>query len=117
MDADKAETIANILYNFNLKISSLQQGSRRSNIEIAIACLDIGLTIFTCEADSEKWAMFHICLGIAYYSRIKGDRGDNLERTILFFEAALEVYTREAFPQDWAGTQNNLGEAYRNRIK
>ena len=47
LDAEQAETRAKILYNFNLEFSSLQQGSRRSNIEIAIACLDIGLTIFT----------------------------------------------------------------------
>jgi hypothetical protein len=51
-----AETRANILYDLNIKISSLQQGSRRSNIEIGIACLDIGLTMFTREAYSEDWA-------------------------------------------------------------
>src|SRR4028118_631664 len=53
LDADLAENCAKILYDLNIKISSLQQGSRRNNIEIAIACLDIGLTIFTREAYSE----------------------------------------------------------------
>src|SRR5919199_346149 len=117
LDADQAETRANILYNLNLKISSLQQGSRRSNIEIAIACLDIGLTIFTRAAYSEKWANFQICLGVAYGDRIKGDRGENIERAIAFYEAALQVRTRPAFPEDWAMTQNNLAIAYSNRIK
>ncbi|MEG4347093.1 hypothetical protein QUB70_28000, partial [Microcoleus sp. A003_D6] len=93
LDADKAETRANILYNLTLEFFSLQQGSRRSNIEIAIACLDIGLTIFTRAAYSEKWAMFQNSLGNAYSDRIKGDRGDNLERAIAFYEAALQVYT------------------------
>ncbi len=117
LDADIAENCAKILYNLNIKISSLQQGSRRSNIEIAIACLDIGLTIFTREAYSEDWAMFQNSLGMAYSGRFKGDRGENIERAILFFEAALEVYTRQAFPQNCAGTQNNLEIAYSQRIK
>ncbi len=117
LDAGNAETRANILYNLDIKISSLQQGSRRSNIEIGIACLDIGLTIFTREAYSEDWANFHNSLASAYYSRIKGDRGDNLERAIVFYEAALQVYTRPAFPEYWAGTQNNLAAAYSQRIK
>src|SRR4028118_19946 len=65
LDADQAEYCAKILYNLNLKISSLQQGSRRRNREIAIACLDIGLTIFTREAYSEDWARFQNSLGIA----------------------------------------------------
>jgi CHAT domain-containing protein len=112
LDADQAETIANILYNLNIKISSLQQGSHRSNIEIAIACLDIGLTMFTRKADSEKWARFQNSLGIAYCSRRKGDRGENIERAISSFEEALEVSTRDAFPQDWARTKNNLANAY-----
>ena len=80
LDADIPENRANILYNLNLEISSLQQGSHRSNIEIGIACLERGLTIFSREADSEKWAMFQNSLGIAYCSRIKGDRGENIER-------------------------------------
>src|ERR671932_1594040 len=117
LDADQAETRANILYNLNLKVSSLQQGSRRSNIEIAIACLDIGLTIFTRADYSEKWAMFQHSIANAYSNRIKGDRGENIERAIAFYEAALQVRTRPAFPQDWAGTQNNLAIAYSNRIK
>jgi CHAT domain-containing protein/predicted enzyme related to lactoylglutathione lyase len=117
LDADKAETRANILFNLNIKISSLQQGSRRSNLEIAIACLDIGLTIFTRAAYAEKWAMFQNSLAIKYDDRIQGDRGDNLERAIAFYEAALEVYTRPAFPENWAMSQNNLANAYSHRIK
>ena len=117
LDADKAENRANILYNLNLKFSSLQQGSRRSNIEIAIACLDIGLTIFTRAAYSEKWAMFQNSIGVAYYSRIREDRAENIEKAIAAYNLALLVRTRAAFPQDWAMTQNNLANAYCDRIR
>ncbi|MCC3408176.1 MAG: CHAT domain-containing protein [Microcoleus sp. PH2017_10_PVI_O_A] len=116
-DADKAKNRAQILYNLNNAFSSLQQGSRRSNIEIAIACLDIGLTIFTRAAYSEKWAINQNSLGAAYSRRMKGDKGDNLETAIKFYEAALQVRTRQAFPEDWAMTQNNLAIAYYSRIK
>ncbi|MBD1829940.1 CHAT domain-containing protein [Microcoleus vaginatus GB1-A2] len=117
LDADKAYNHANILYNLNIDFSSLQQGSRASNIEIAIACLDIGLTIFTREAYSEKWAMFQNSLGNKYSDRIKGERGENIDRAIAFYEAALQVRTRDVFPQQWAMTHNNLATAYRNKIK
>ncbi|MEG4352618.1 CHAT domain-containing protein [Microcoleus sp. LAD1_D3] len=117
LDADQAYNHACILYNLNLSFSSLQQGSRASNIEIAIACLDIGLTIFTREGDSQKWAMFQNSIGIKYSYRIKGERGENLERAIAFYEAALQVRTRDAFPQDWAMSHNNLAAAYKDRIK
>ncbi|MEG4145780.1 CHAT domain-containing tetratricopeptide repeat protein [Microcoleus sp. Pol12B5] len=117
LDADQAYNLANILYNLHIDFSNLPQGSRASNIEIAIACLDIGLTIFTREAYSENWAIFQNSLGGAYSDRIKGERGENIERAIAFFEAALQVRTRDAFPQDWAMTQNNLAIAYNDRIK
>ncbi|MEG4578824.1 CHAT domain-containing protein [Microcoleus sp. MON1_C5] len=117
LDADQAYNHAKILYNLNLSFSSLQQGSRASNIEIAIACLDIGLTIFTREAYSEDWAINQNSLGNAYSDRIKGERGENLEKAIALYQAALQVYTRDAFPEYWAMTQNNLANAYSDRIK
>ena len=116
LDADKAENCAKILYGLNLTFSNLQQGSRFRNIEIAIACLDIGLTIFTRAAYPEDWAIFQNSLAIKYDDRIKGDRGENIERAIACYEAALQVRTRDAFPQDWATTQNNLADAYTNRM-
>ncbi len=117
MESEEANNRANILYGFNITFSSLQQGSRASNIEMAIACLDIGLTIFTREAYLEKWAMFQNSLGIKYSDRIKEDRGENLEKAIACYQAALQVRTREALPLDWAMTQNNLANAYSDRIK
>jgi tetratricopeptide (TPR) repeat protein len=117
MESDEAYKIANILYGFNIIFSSLQQGSRASNIEIAIACLDIGLTIFTREADLEKWGMFQNSLGIKYSDRIREDKAENIERAIACYKLALEVRTRADFPQDWAMTQNNLATAYSDRIR
>ncbi|WP_341736651.1 CHAT domain-containing protein [Microcoleus sp. CAWBG640] len=117
MESEEAYNIANILYGFNITFSSLQQGSRASNIEIAIACLEVGLIIFTHEAYLEKWGMLQNSLGIKYRNRIRGDRGENIEKAIECYEAALEVYTRPALPQQWAMTQNNLAAAYRNRIR
>ncbi|MEG4459195.1 hypothetical protein [Microcoleus sp. N9_A1] len=117
LDADQADNLANILSNLDITFSSFQQGSRASNIEVAIACLDIGLTIFTRAAYPENWAIFQNNIAIAYYRRIKGERGENIEKAIAFYEAALQVITRDAFPQYWADTQNNLAAAYSDRIK
>jgi tetratricopeptide (TPR) repeat protein len=132
----EAYKVADNLYDFNVTISSFPQGSRANNIEIAIACLDVGLTIFTRETASKKWAMFQTILtiftretaskkwamfqnslGIKYNDRIRGDRGENIEKAIECYEAALQVLTHQALPQQWAMTQNNLGLAYKDRIR
>jgi CHAT domain-containing protein len=117
LQGEEASNCAINLYGLNIGFSSLRQGSRASNLEVAIACLEIGLTVITREAYSEYWAAFQNNLGIAYLYRIRGEKAENLEGAIAAYLASLEVYTREAFHFEWARSQNNLGEVYRNRIR
>jgi CHAT domain-containing protein len=117
LQGGKAFNCAIVLYNLNLGFSSLGQGSRASNLEVAIACLEIGLTVITRKADSKNWAAFQNSLGNAYRNRIRGEKAENLELAIAAYLVSLEVRTREAFPQDWATTKDNLGIAYGDRIR
>uniref|UniRef100_UPI00312BC83E tetratricopeptide repeat protein n=1 Tax=Microcoleus sp. CAWBG640 TaxID=2841653 RepID=UPI00312BC83E len=117
LDAEEAYNRANILYGLNINFKNLREGSRASNLEVAIACLEIGLTVVTREAYSEKWATYQNSLANAYCDRIRGKKAENLELAIAAYEASLEVYTRDAFPFDWARSQNNLGMAYLYRIR
>ena len=117
MESEEAYNFAANLYNFTNTISSFPLGNRAANIEIAIACLELGLTIFTREAFSIYWGHHQNNLGIAYWDRIREDKAENIEKAIACYELALEVYTRAAFPQYWAMTQNNLATAYTCRIR
>ena len=117
LDAEEADNHADILCIFGMSFYILRRGSRASNLEVAIACVEIALTVVTRESDSEKWAIFKFCVGSVYLNRIRGEKADNLELAIAAFEASLEIYTRDAFPEDWASSQNNLGMAYLYRIR
>ncbi|MCC3469474.1 MAG: tetratricopeptide repeat protein, partial [Microcoleus sp. PH2017_06_SFM_O_A] len=117
MESEEAYNFAGNLYNFNITISSFPLGSRAANIEIAIACLEVGLIIFTREAYPKNWGYNQNSLGIKYSDRIKEDRAENIERAIACYDLALLVRTRATFPQDWADTQICLGSAYSDRIK
>ncbi|MCC3595215.1 MAG: tetratricopeptide repeat protein, partial [Microcoleus sp. PH2017_28_MFU_U_A] len=117
LDAEEAYNRANILYGLSIRFYNLRQGSRASNLEVGIACLEIGLTLVTRETYPEKWARFQNSLGGAYHYRIRGEKAENLELAIAAFEASLEVYTPDAFPFEWARSQNNLGMAYLYRIR
>ena len=117
LQGGKAFNRAIVLHDLNISFSNLRQGSLASNLEVAIACLESGLTIVTREAYLEKWGMFQNSLGIKYSDRIKGEKSENLEQAIEAYLASLTVYTPSAFPFEWARSQNNLGIAYRNRIR
>lgn len=95
---------ANILYGLNFTFYNLHQGSRASNLEVGIACLEIGLTLVTRETYPEKWARSQNNLANAYRNRIRGEKAENLELAIAAFEASLEVYTPDAFPINNANT-------------
>ncbi|BAY84650.1 TPR repeat-containing protein [Calothrix parasitica NIES-267] len=111
------QVIAGILVNLCNHIQGFPLGRRSNNLEIAIKGYKTILTLLSCEAFPQDWAMTQNNLAIAYDKRIKGDRGENIELAIAAYNKALQVYTREDFPQDWATTQNNLAIAYNNRIK
>ncbi|MEG4836521.1 CHAT domain-containing protein [Microcoleus sp. B9-D4] len=105
------------IFNFSNLIAQFPQGSKSSNMEIAIAGYEVVMKIFNRYDDPEKWGDIQNNLANAYRNRIKGERQDNLEKAIAFYEAASEVYSRPAFPEQWAAIQNNLANAYNNRIK
>jgi tetratricopeptide (TPR) repeat protein len=117
MESEEATNITFNILKFSNLIQEFQQGSKSSNMEIAIAGYEVGREIFKRYDDREKLAATQNNLGEAYRNRIKGEQGENIEQAIAFYEAALEVYSRAAFPEQWAGTQNNLANAYFYRIK
>ncbi|MEQ8973979.1 MAG: tetratricopeptide repeat protein [Coleofasciculus sp. C1-SOL-03] len=106
-----------VLGEFSNLIVEFPLGSQANNLEIAIAGYEMALTTFTCDNDSETWAILQNNLGNAYRDRIRGKGAENIERAIASYQAALKVRTRKAFPSDWAMTQNNLGNAYWKRIR
>jgi len=117
LDAEEAYHCANFLDGLCVTFYNLRQGSRASNLDVGIACLEIGLTVVTRETYPEEWARSQNNLGMAYLYRIRGEKAENLELAIAACEASLEVYTPDAFPEDWARSQNNLGMAYLYRIR
>ena len=119
-DRDKPErnkSIGSVLHSFAVVIQQLPLGSRANNIEIAIACYEAVLEVFSREAFPEQWATIQNNLGNAYNKRIIGERAENIEIAIYCYWEALKFRTLEAFTEQWAKTQNNLGEAYRIRIR
>lgn len=108
---------AGLIVNFSNLITQFPQGSRASNLEIAIAGYEIAVTVFTDDVFPEQWAITQNSLGAAYSNRIRGDRVHNLEQAITSYQNALQVYNREAFPEQWAMLENNLGTAYSARLQ
>ena len=117
VEQQQARGIAGMIGNFSILIGEFPQGSRATNLEIAITGYEVVATVFTREAFPQQWAMTQNNLANAYLFRIRGQKADNLEDAIKYFQAALQVRTRKAFPVDWATTQNNLGNAYLFRIR
>ncbi|NEQ34777.1 MAG: tetratricopeptide repeat protein [Okeania sp. SIO3I5] len=108
--------ISQVIVDFIDLIQEFSQGSKATNIEIAIAGYEAMETIFTRESDPENWAAIQNNLGLAYRNRICDDKADNLEKAIAAYNLALEVYTQKDFPINCATTQHNLGNVYLNRI-
>ncbi|NEP44777.1 MAG: tetratricopeptide repeat protein, partial [Okeania sp. SIO2H7] len=116
-NSEANQALASLMNSLAVDINQFPLGSRANNLEIAIACYQAALEVYTRQAFPEQWATTQNNLGNAYKNRIKGERGDNIEEAIACYQAALEVYTRQAFPEQWAMTQNNLAVAYSDRIK
>jgi hypothetical protein len=116
-DPNQSYQIASNLYSFDNIISGFPLGNRALNIEIAITCLKLALTVWTRESYAQNWALIQNSLGVNYWSRIPGETAENIENAITCYTEALSVYTPKDFPQDWARTQMNLGVAYWDRIQ
>jgi CHAT domain-containing protein len=117
VDVDGKQFLAAVLNTFANLIAQFPLGSRSINLEIAIACYELALSVYTLVAYPEDWATTQNNLANSYSNRIRGERAANLERSIACYELALSVRTLDAYPEDWAGTQNNLAIAYSQRIR
>jgi len=117
VSATQANGIAADIGNLANLICQFPLGSRRVNLEIAIACNGIALAVFNRSSFPEQWAAMQNNLANAYKDRIRGEGADNLEQAIACYHRALEVFTCEAFPEKWATMQNNLANAYKDRIR
>jgi CHAT domain-containing protein len=115
-DSQRNQFLAETINNFAIDISNFPLGRRANNLEIAIACFQLALEVYTREDFPENWAETQNNLGSAYYYKITGNRAENIDTAIACFQLALEVRTREDFPQDRAMTQNNLAAAYSDKI-
>jgi CHAT domain-containing protein len=116
-DEDRKQGLAAVLNTFANRIQEFPLGSRIINLEIAIECFELALSVLNPDAYPENWATTQNNLAIAYWDRIRGERAANLERSIACFKLALSVYTLDTYPEYWATTQNNLAAAYSNRIR
>jgi tetratricopeptide (TPR) repeat protein len=113
VQADEAEYLAAVIVAFSSLIQQFPD-EKASSIEIAITGYEIALTVYTCNANPQGWAMVKNNLGTSYNDRILGDRAENLEKALEAYTAALEVRSREAFPQEHAETLFNLGLLYQD---
>ena len=92
--------------------SDLPNGNREDNLQNAIACYKLALSVFTKTKFPYDWAMTHNNLGNAYSDLATGSREDNLQNAIACYKSALRVFTEDEFPCEWATTQHNLGADY-----
>ncbi|NER04118.1 MAG: tetratricopeptide repeat protein, partial [Okeania sp. SIO3C4] len=109
--------VFNILGN---GISGFPLGNTADNLEGAIACFEVALSIAEKNESADfigglKPTTLHL-LAIAYCQRIRGDEAENIELAIGKFAKALELITRETDPELWGQIHNSLGIAYRDRI-
>ena len=117
VDEDSRQFFAAVLNAFANLIQQFPLGSRIANLEIAIACYQLALEVYTRAAYPEDWARTQMNLAVAHSDRIRGERAANLEMAIACYRLSLEFYSRAAFPEDWARTQMNLAVAYSDRIR
>ncbi|NJN11041.1 MAG: tetratricopeptide repeat protein [Richelia sp. RM1_1_1] len=115
--ANAAKSIAEAIGNFGSLIAQFPLGDKANNMEIAIACYETIMQVFTREAFPQDWATTQLNLGNVYRERIKGDKTENIENAIFCYQAAFQVLIRQSSPQEWAMTQMGLGGAYSERIK
>jgi CHAT domain-containing protein/tetratricopeptide (TPR) repeat protein len=117
VDEDGKQFLAAILGAFANLIQQFPLGSRLTNVEIAIACYELALSVYTLDVYPENWAATQNNLAGAYSNRIRGERAANLEQSIACYELALSLRTRDIYPEQWASTQMNLAVAYSDRIR
>ena len=116
VEATQAYNIAAVIFTLGNLIQQFPLGSRLVNLEIAIACYQRALQVYTPEDFPQDWAMTQNNLGSAYKNKITGNRAENIDEAIACYQRALQVRTREDFPFNNVETLNNLGWAYRAKL-
>ena len=86
-----------------------------SEIESAIASLELSLCVISSETNPYEWAQAHRYLAWAFYRRATGDRPDNVERVVQECRLALQVFKYAAFPFEWSQVNSLLGDALAKR--
>ncbi|MEG4395724.1 CHAT domain-containing tetratricopeptide repeat protein [Microcoleus sp. BROC3] len=102
LDVDKAYIFGQILSNLSLLFITLQQGSRASNLEIAIICNKIALTVWTRDCAEQV-------VILTFYLLIQNGL---CQIASLLMQKYGDVYLAKR-----TSTQNNLAIAYSFRIK
>ncbi len=100
--------IASDIHNSAVDLGEFTSGNRSINLELAIACYDRALSVYTQSDFPEEWAMMQNNLANTYRDRIEGDRTANLELAIQAYQAALEVRTPRKYPIESGRIQASL---------
>jgi CHAT domain-containing protein/tetratricopeptide (TPR) repeat protein len=100
--------IASDIHNLAVDLGEFTSGNRSINLELAIACYDRALSVYTQSDFPEDWAMTQNNLANTYRDRIEGDRTANLELAIGCYQAALEVRTPRKYPIESGRIQASL---------
>ncbi|PSB05220.1 hypothetical protein C7B69_25640, partial [filamentous cyanobacterium Phorm 46] len=102
LDADEADSFANFLSYLSIIFATLQQGRRASNLEIAIICNKIALTVWTCDCAEQVVILTFYLL---------------IENGLYQIASLLMQNYRNVYLAMRANTQYNLANDYSDRIK
>jgi CHAT domain-containing protein/predicted LPLAT superfamily acyltransferase len=100
--------IASDIHNLAVDLGEFTSGNRSINLELAIACYDRALSVYTQSDFPEDWARTQNNLANTYRDRIEGDRIANLELAIQAYQSALEVRTPRKYPIESGRIQADL---------
>ncbi len=102
LDADEADSFANFLNYLSIIFATLQQGRRASNLEIAIICNKIALTVWTRDCAEQVVILTFYLL---------------IENGLYQIASLLMQNYRNVYRAMRANTQYNLANDYSDRIK
>ncbi len=98
---DEATLIASVLVDLAGIIWALPEGDPDVNLEIAIACCEIALQVYTREELPWRWATVHNNLALCYSTRSHGNPVENTRRAYAHYYQAKEVFAHRVFPEEW----------------
>ena len=73
-DAQIHSQLASLIHNLAVDLTEFPRGDRAQNLELAITCYRLALSVYTRADYPEQWAMTQMNLAITYRNRIKGER-------------------------------------------